>query len=137
PEEQIWAIRQTVLPMLKQQADCFANVVRPQLAEHGIHLLRWDQLTGPERDFATDYFRRNLFPVLTPLAVDPGHPFPFISNLSTSLGVMLRMPEAGGELPAKKTHPETNGQNPPTASHTPTHDTSHGDLQFARVKVPQ
>ena len=50
--------------------------------QQGIHLLGWDELTEAEREQADRYFRANVFPVLTPLAVDPGHPFPFISNLS-------------------------------------------------------
>ena len=115
PRQQLEAIREKVLPMLREQARCFTHELRPALAEHGIHLMRWDELTSEERRVADAYFMRNLFPVLTPLSVDPGHPFPFISNLSTSLGVMLRHP------------------------HTPKlrDDDDLGDLQFARVKVPQ
>jgi polyphosphate kinase len=97
PHETLAAIRKAVLPMLEQQAECFVNVIRPRLAEHGVFLLSWDELTEAEREFANDYFHRHLFPILTPLAVDPGHPFPFISNLSTSLGVMLRPPGEGGK----------------------------------------
>lgn len=119
PAEQLAAIRQTVLPMLAEQADCFERSIRPQLAAHNIHLLSWSKLTEQERRIADDYFRRHLFPVLTPLAVDPGHPFPFISNLSTSLGVMLRDPQAAAARPFR--------DEP---------DNPTGDLQFARVKVP-
>ena len=93
PQKQLKGIRQAVLPMLQAQADCYTHVIKPQLAQAGIHLLKWDELSESLRGRATDYFKRNLFPVLTPLAVDPGHPFPFISNLSTSLGVLLSNPE--------------------------------------------
>ena len=116
--KQMKLIRERVVPMLQAQADCFTQQIRPELARHGVQLLAWDQLTGPEREEAEQHFMANLFPVLTPLAVDPGHPFPFISNLSTSLGVMLR------------TSPDD-----PLAAKT---DPSGGfGLQFARVKVPE
>jgi len=90
--EQMAAIRQSVLPMLADQARCFEQEILPALEEHGIELLDWNQLTADERDQAMRYFQTDVFPVLTPLAVDPGHPFPFISNLSQSLGVVLRHP---------------------------------------------
>jgi len=106
PAQQLAAIRQTVIPMLGQQAECDRTVIRPALADHGIHVVRWDELTEPEKRFATRYFRENVFPVLTPLAVDPGHPFPFISNLSTSLGVTLRHPESAEHLFARVKIPE-------------------------------
>lgn len=132
PEQQLTMIRDLVIPMLDEQAKCYAKVVKPALKKKGIHLLTWDDLSETERELADDYFRANLFPVVTPLSVDPGHPFPFISNLSTSLGVMLQHP--GGE----KSNP---------ASSSPIRDTSNdkdgvldegaGRLQFARVKVPQ
>ena len=101
PLQQLAAIRRTVLPMLGQQADCYRNMVLPALAENDIHLLDWDQLTDAERDRANDYFARSVFAVLTPLAVDPGHPFPFISNLSTSLGVTLHHPDQEENLFAR------------------------------------
>jgi polyphosphate kinase len=94
PAEQLAEIRRLVLPMLQEQADVFRDEIRPKLAEAGVHLLRWDQLTDEERRTADAYFQANVFPVLTPLAVDPGHPFPFISNLSTSLGVALSYPKS-------------------------------------------
>ncbi|MEM7624970.1 MAG: polyphosphate kinase [Planctomycetota bacterium] len=133
PEQQLCSIRDAVIPMLKLQAECFTQTLKPALAERGIHLLSWDELTEAERGLANDYFRTNLFPVVTPLSVDPGHPFPFISNLSTSLGVMLQHP----------------GEKPLSAAHSPIRDpkaVNNGDgeaddaagrLQFARVKVPQ
>lgn len=113
--EQLTLIRSMVLDDLQTQADCFEQQVKPALADEGIHLLKWDQLTDDEKQYTDDYFEDNLFPVLTPLAVDPGHPFPFISNLSTSLGVILRYPDGASR-----------------------HDDSEtGEIQFARVKVPR
>ena len=116
--DQIKMIREMVLPMLQAQADCYRNEILPALSEHGVELLTWEKLTDAEKREAEKHFLDNLFPVLTPLAVDPGHPFPFISNLSTSLGVMLRTPP--GDPQAAKT--DVSG--------------AFG-LQFARVKVPE
>ncbi len=92
PDQQLAAIREKTLPLLRQRAECFERDIRPELARRRIELAAWAQLAGPEREAARAYFKTRVFPVLTPLAVDPGHPFPFISNLSTSLGVMLRHP---------------------------------------------
>ncbi len=83
--------------MLEQEADCFSNVLLPALADHGIHLVDWVALTEEQRQFANQFFMANVFPVLTPLAMDPAHPFPYLSNLSTSLGVLLR--RTGSEQP--------------------------------------
>ncbi|MFN3168570.1 MAG: polyphosphate kinase 1 [Phycisphaeraceae bacterium] len=116
--DQLKTIREMVLPMLQAQADCYRDEILPALAEHGIELLTWEKLTDAEKREAEQHFLDNLFPVLTPLAVDPGHPFPFISNLSTSLGVMLRTPP-GDPLAAKTDVSGAFG------------------LQFARVKVPE
>jgi polyphosphate kinase len=76
------------------------------LARHGICLLDWADLSETQRAAACRFFRRNVFPVLTPLAVDPGHPFPFISNLSTSVGVMLQTLEGGDRLFARVKVPD-------------------------------
>ncbi len=90
PSQQLAAIRSTVIPMLQEQARTFTEDILPALAEQGIHVLEWDQLTDAEKEWGKAYFNENIFPVLTPFAVDPGHPFPFLSNLSLSLGVTLR-----------------------------------------------
>ncbi len=117
PRELLLAIRERIIQMQQMQADCYTKIILPALAQKGIHLLHWTQLTEDEKQWARDYFRANLFSVLTPLAVDPGHPFPFISNLSLSLGVMLKAPVHVPHL---------------------SHDADNGEpgLQFARVKVP-
>jgi polyphosphate kinase len=94
PSSLLNAIRQKVRPMLARQAGCYSEQIRPSLAENGIHLLRWRDLGRKRQAVANDYFQRSVFPVLTPIAVDPGHPFPLVSNLSTSLGLLLRNPES-------------------------------------------
>ncbi len=88
-------IRDTLLPMLADQASCFAEQIRPQLAEHGVHLLTWHGLSAADQEEANAYFRRNVYPALTPQAVDTSHPFPFLSNLSDSLAIELTHPHTG------------------------------------------
>jgi polyphosphate kinase len=92
PSEQLKEIRRTLLPMLELQNGCFRDLLEPALRKKGVKLLAEAELTSEEREFAREFFFRNIFPVLTPLYVDPGHPFPFISNLSTSFGVLMRRP---------------------------------------------
>jgi polyphosphate kinase len=92
PEAQLVQIRTKIQELLEKQTDCIMRDIRPALFDEGIQLLRWDDLTFAERERANKFFQEKVFPVLTPLAVDPGHPFPFLSNLSTSLGVLLKHP---------------------------------------------
>ena len=91
-QEQLDAIRRHVEPMLAEHARCWQSDLEPALAKEGIAIHTYAGLCDDDRAAADDYFRRHVFPILTPLAVDPGHPFPFISNLSKSLGVMLEHP---------------------------------------------
>lgn len=72
--------------------DCFNNNILPELASHGINLVSYKDLTPSEKRNLNSYFKKNIFPILTPLAVDSGHPFPFLSNMSKSIGVTLRQP---------------------------------------------
>lgn len=74
-----------------------ASAIVPLLAAEDIHLLRWDELTAAERSRAGEVYRERVFPVLTPLAVDPSHPFPYISGLSLNLALITRNPETGKE----------------------------------------
>lgn len=101
PIQVLASLRSRVKQLLAAQADGFQNAIQIEMAQAGVHLLSWERLTPVEKQFATRYFRQNVFPVLTPLAVDPGLPFPFISNLSTSLGVTLKHPENEEKLFAR------------------------------------
>jgi len=75
-----------------RHARAFSERINPELAEQGIELLRWKELSGDERDTLGDLFKQRIYPVLTPLVVDPAHPFPFISGLSLNLAVMIADP---------------------------------------------
>jgi len=101
PSQQLATIRQIVIPTVQEQDRCFEKALKPALAEQGIFLLKWADITAKEKELVKKYYQRNVFPVLTPLSVDPGHPFPFISNLSTSLGVTLKHPEREEKLFAR------------------------------------
>ncbi len=91
-QQQLEAIHNHVLPMLKDHARCWQEELEPALEKEGVHVYSYARLGEVDRAAADEYFLRHVFPILTPLAVDPGHPFPFISNLSKSLGVMLEYP---------------------------------------------
>ncbi len=89
------AILRRTRELTEEQSRVFATDVRPALAAEGIHILTWDELTGTEKDRMRTLFAERIFPVLTPLAVDPSHPFPYISGLSLNLAVFLRNPQTG------------------------------------------
>ncbi|WP_167147104.1 RNA degradosome polyphosphate kinase [Actinomyces sp. ZJ308] len=80
-----------------RQAALFQEDIRPALAEHNVNILGWDELNSDQQERLTRYFRHQIYPVLTPLAVDPSHPFPYISGLSLNLAVILRNPRSGKE----------------------------------------
>src|SRR4051812_12946015 len=88
-------LRATIQSMLAEQAACYADVLRPRLAEHGVRLVGWGELTDAQRDEASAIFDREISPVLTPLSLDAAHPFPYVSNLSTSWAFGLDDPVTG------------------------------------------
>jgi polyphosphate kinase len=83
--------------LMDRQSGVWRDNVLPALVKEGIDLLRWDELSPEERSAMTQFFGERVFPVLTPLAVDPSHPFPYISGLSLNLAVVVRNPDTGGE----------------------------------------
>jgi polyphosphate kinase len=89
PAEQLRAIRPKLEQMVARQSTIFLGEIAPALDDAGLHLSRWDALNDDDRKHLDEVFERLVFPVLTPLAVDPGHPFPYISNLSLNLAVMV------------------------------------------------
>ncbi|MEN6472763.1 MAG: polyphosphate kinase 1 [Syntrophaceae bacterium] len=88
--QQLLEIRRNLVGLINQQGDCWENDLKPKLAQTGIHILKQAELTGKERKHLREYFEREIFPVLTPLAFDPAHPFPHISNLSLNLAVVTK-----------------------------------------------
>jgi len=105
PNEQLEQIRSAVLKQFEQRHACLYNDLIPAMAAEGITFVSFRELPQQERDALTDYFFKEIYPVLTPLAFDTGHPFPFMSNLSLNLAIELE-------------------------------DCEHGNIKFARVKVP-
>jgi len=95
PSEQIAMIRQRLQPRLEEQYNCWKNDLLPKLEEQGIKILHYNQLKRKQRKILRSYFKKEIYPALTPLAFDPGHPFPHISNLSMNLAVVVHDPKHG------------------------------------------
>ncbi|MDP2301154.1 MAG: polyphosphate kinase 1 [Ignavibacteria bacterium] len=93
PNEQLQKIEAAIKPLLKQLIDLWKNEIIPTLKENNIHVCTLEDLTEQELSALQDYFKKEIFPVLTPLAFDPGRPFPYISNLSLSLAVLILNPK--------------------------------------------
>lgn len=114
PGEQLKEIRTRVLPLVADQARCLLNDILPELKEEGIEVLSYRDLNRDQQADLDKYFMDKVFPILTPLAVDQSHPFPYISPLSLNLGLMVEAPP--GYSPAD-----------PKQKHGP---------RFVRIKVP-
>jgi polyphosphate kinase len=97
PREQLRRIGEQTQHIASKHARVFLDSVRPGLAKEGIHIVTWADLDQAERDRLSTYFTEQVFPVLTPLAVDPAHPFPFVSGLSLNLAVTVKQPDDGGQ----------------------------------------
>ena len=106
PAEQLAAIHKVVSKLLTEARDCYQDGLMPTLAEAGIHILGYPDLDHRQKAYIKKYFAQVVFPVLTPLAFDPGRPFPHISNLSLNLAVLIRDP-AGKERFARVKVPGT------------------------------
>ena len=89
PDEQLKDIHKNLIPLLKQQQDHYLHILKPKLKEERVHLLDYQQLNPQQKVWINNYFRTAIFPVLTPLAVDPAHPFPFVSSLSLNVAAMI------------------------------------------------
>ena len=95
PIEQLHAIREHLTPLLHKQQEHYRSRLKSQLLDHGAHLLDYEQLNERQRLWVDNYFQTAIFPVLTPLAVDPAHPFPFVSNLSLNVAALIHDPQSG------------------------------------------
>jgi len=98
PSQQLKGISEALRPIIAEQMRCLKNEILPELSEDGIVISPYRALSDRERRALNAYFMENVFPVLTPQAVDPSHPFPYISNLSLNLGLMIEpSPDAGSQ----------------------------------------
>ena len=108
PLEQLLNIRERLIPLLQQQQDHYRKHLRKQLLDHNVQLLDYNQLNNKQQQWVSDTFRHSVFPVLTPLAVDPAHPFPFVSNLSLNVAAVIHDPESGQRQFARVKVPQKN-----------------------------
>jgi polyphosphate kinase len=101
PREVLARTSEVAHDLMLEHAACFHDEILPALAKEGIEILRWDDLAEAEKEGLNQLFRRQIYPVLTPLVVDPAHPFPYISGLSLNLAVVVRDPETESTLFAR------------------------------------
>jgi polyphosphate kinase len=97
PQQQLEELEQRLRPMVAKQHQNFEQELRPQLAKLGVKLLNYSNLNKKQRLYYQNYFKKQVFPILTPLGVDPGHPFPHISNLSFNVAVVVKNPKTEEE----------------------------------------
>lgn len=107
PVDQLELLLSSAHSLQTRHANVFSESVAPDLAEQGIRITTWEDLSASERDVLSKWFVAQVFPVLTPLAVDPAHPFPYISGLSLNLAVVVRNPLTGKQLFARLKVPDT------------------------------
>jgi polyphosphate kinase len=138
PGEQLVEIGAILRRQLKVATNLLSDDLLPALAALGIHIRDWTSLSPAQQTLCQSYFRRSVFPVLTPLGVDPGHPFPFLSNLSLSLAVETRDPETGDKKFARVKVPESLPRFVPfscfdAACVTTAHDAKHDFLPLEQL----
>jgi polyphosphate kinase len=121
PRQQLVAIRAAVIELCHSQIEIYTKELRPALDREGVSVVRWADMSGKDRKWAQEWYRANVFPTLTPLAVDPTHRFPFISNLSTNLAVLAEPPLNARSIAAG-------------SGATPTYE--GGERLYARLKFP-
>ena len=93
PAQQLMRVLDRVREFVRRQEDLLHGVLLPELAEHDIRIVGWHEIDVDDRKYLSEFYERRLHPVLTPLAFDPGHPFPYLSNLSLNIGVFVRNPD--------------------------------------------
>ena len=101
PSELMKELSAKTQELIDRKTKCFHDDVHLRLSKEGVNIVRWDELTEEERELATEIFNNQIFPVLTPLAIDPSHPFPYISGLSLNLAVVVKNPDTENELFAR------------------------------------
>jgi polyphosphate kinase len=116
PAEQLREISERLRPLIETQMRCLKEEILPRLEQSGVRITSYKDLDKHERQAADAYFMEKVFPILTPQAVDPGHPFPYVSNLSLNLGLLVE-PSAGEKVALPASAPQ-------------------GRKRFARIKLP-
>ena len=101
PSELMKELSAKTQELIDRKTKCFHDDIHLRLSKEGVNIVRWDELTEEERELATEIFNNQIFPVLTPLAIDPSHPFPYISGLSLNLAVVVKNPDTENELFAR------------------------------------
>ena len=144
PSEQLLLLREATMLMHQTMTATWEEVLRPALRQQaGIDICDYDQLDPDQQAFLHDHFRQEIYPILTPLTVDPGHPFPFISNLSLSLAVILEHPRQGTthfvrlKIPTKRWLRVPDGDGEPTLRLLPVEQliARHADELFPGMNV--
>ena len=141
PRQVLEAIDARAQELMERHSDVFHGSVQPALAAEGITLVHWDELAPDEQERLHKFFRRQIFPVLTPLAVDPAHPFPYISGLSLNLAVVVVNPSTGKEHFARVKVPPllprfiaVDARGRPSAPSTQTADPEKGPTSFVPLE---
>ena len=101
PTQLMTELSKNTQELIDRQSKCFHESIFPQLTNANIGIVKWEDLSPVEREVVDATFKSKIFPVLTPLAVDPSHPFPYISGLSLNLAVVVKNPESESELFAR------------------------------------
>ncbi|MCT7956388.1 polyphosphate kinase 1 [Laspinema palackyanum] len=127
PQQQLDAVGDRLHPMVAEQHRHFEKLLRPQLIAYGIQILDYMDLNQEQRTYLQQYFEEEIFPVLTPLAVDPGHPFPYISNRSLNLAVVIKDPETEEEFFARVKVPKVLPRFVPIPEAPRDASSSHGE----------
>ena len=117
PIQQLEAIQLKLRPLLDLQQEHYRHSLKNNLAEYGVHLIDYANLNTKQKEWLDNYFHTAIFPVLTPLAVDPSHPFPYVSNLSLNVAALVRDPVTGQQQFARVKVPQ---KNLPRFVHIPT-----------------
>ena len=106
PLQQLTVIQSRLRPLLELQQQHYRHSLKSHLSEYGVHLIDYENLNAKQRHWVDHYFQTAVFPVLTPLAVDPAHPFPFVSNLSLNVAALVRDPDSGQQQFARVKVPQ-------------------------------
>ena len=126
PKDSLEQISRTAAELSLRHARLFKDDLMPELRKNGIEIITWDELTDSERGYVAKLFTDRIFPVLTPLAVDPSHPFPYISGLSLNLAVIVKNQDSGAEFFARIKVPPILSRYIPTSA--------SGSLRFIPIE---